>query len=328
MDKKAAIKTMNDLGSTKQPFLFVISYDTNNNCIWPLNEVPDNVLYSIENFSNTHRDKLKPNKNFRLKTNKIPLLQYKKAFDEVQHHLQQGNTFLTNLTFKTEIETNISLKDIFLQSKAPYKLLFNNNFVVFSPESFISVSGNHISTFPMKGTIDASVKNAKEIILNNKKEAAEHATIVDLLRNDLSSVAKNVKVMRYRYFNEIQTQNKTLLQVSSEIAGELELNWQEQIGNILFSMLPAGSICGAPKPKTLEIIKEVENYNRGFYTGVFGIFTGDSLKSAVMIRFIEKEDSKLFYKSGGGITSMSYLDDEYVELNNKIYVPVVRSSQS
>jgi len=87
-------------------------------------------------------------------------------------------------------------------------------------------------------------------------------------------------------------------------------------------LLPAGSISGAPKLKTLEIILETETYNRGYYTGVFGYFDGINLDSCVMIRFIENQNERLIFKSGGGITMMSDLDSEYRELIKKIYVPV------
>jgi len=108
----------------------------------------------------------------------------------------------------------------------------------------------------MKGTIDAAVENAVSIIINDKKELAEHYTIVDLIRNDLNMVAKKVRVDRFRYIDEIKTIRKNLLQVSSQISGELTPDWHNRIGDILFTLLPAGSISGAPKKKTVEIIKD------------------------------------------------------------------------
>ena len=87
-------------------------------------------------------------------------------------------------------------------------------------------------------------------------------------------------------------------------------------------MLPAGSISGAPKKKTLEIIEEAEGYDRGFFTGVFGYFDGRNLDSAVMIRFIERQGDQLVFKSGGGVTSFSECKQEYVELIDKVYVPI------
>ena len=98
--------------------------------------------------------------------------------------------------------------------------------------------------------------------------------------------------------------------------------YYEYLGDIFDKLLPAGSITGAPKKKTIEIIKETENYKRGFYTGVFGVLDGVNLQSAVMIRFIEKEDGKFFYKSGGGITIYSDPLKEYYEMKDKIYAPI------
>ena len=93
--------------------------------------------------------------------------------------------------------------------------------------------------------------------------------------------------------------------------------------DILLGMLPAGSICGAPKAKTVSIIQEVEQGPRGYYTGIFGYFDGENLDSAVNIRYLEKKDGQLLYRSGGGITFLSDLESEYKELIEKIYVPVV-----
>ena len=86
-------------------------------------------------------------------------------------------------------------------------------------------------------------------------------------------------------------------------------------------LTPAGSITGTPKKSTRDIIHRVEEYERGFYTGVFGLFDGASLHSSVMIRFIEREDEKLYYKSGGGITIDSDPSSEYKEMIDKIYLP-------
>ena len=110
--------------------------------------------------------------------------------------------------------------------------------------------------------------------------------------------------------------------MSSEISGNLKPEFEGKIGSIMKTLLPAGSILGAPKPKTMEIVLESEGYNRGWYTGVCGWFDGKNLDSCVMIRFIEKENGKLYFKSGGGITHLSKLADEYQEMKNKIYVPV------
>jgi para-aminobenzoate synthetase component I len=217
----------------------------------------------------------------------------------------------------------LSLEEIFQISSAPYKIYLKDKFVCFSPETFVKIRDAKIYSYPMKGTIDAGIENADQIILTDSKEIAEHNTIVDLIRNDMSLVAENVVVEKFRYLSHIQTNNKNLWQVSSEISGDLPKNYTENIGDILFALLPAGSISGAPKKKTLEIIEKTEQYERGFYTGVFGIFDGKNLDSCVLIRFIENQNGQLIYKSGGGITFMSEAEKEYDEMLKKVYVPVV-----
>jgi para-aminobenzoate synthetase component 1 len=111
--------------------------------------------------------------------------------------------------------------------------------------------------------------------------------------------------------------------MSSEICGDLPADYRLRLGEILFKMLPAGSVTGAPKEKTVEIIRSAESYDRGFYTGIFGFFDGQSLVSAVSIRFIEQINGGLVFKSGGGITALSQVESEYLEMLKKIYVPVL-----
>ena len=91
---------------------------------------------------------------------------------------------------------------------------------------------------------------------------------------------------------------------------------------MLLKMLPAGSISGAPKDKTVAIIEDVEVIPRNYYTGIAGIFDGKNLDCGVCIRFIEQEQNALYFRSGCGITSMSDPLLEYNEMINKIYVPV------
>lgn len=248
--------------------------------------------------------------------------QYQKGFENVQKHLKLGNSYLTNYTCKTKIETNYSLEETFYLSEAKYKVLYKNQFVFFSPETFVEIKNNKIFTHPMKGTIDASIENAVEKLKKDEKEKAEHYTVVDLLRNDLSMVADEVEVIEFQRIDFIKTKQKDLYAMSSEISGILKPEFEGKIGSIMKTLLPAGSILGAPKPKTLEIILESENYERDWYTGVCGWFDGENLDSCVMIRFIENDNGTLYFKSGGGITHMSKLEDEYQEMKNKIYVPV------
>jgi len=316
------IAQLNEWGQERVPFLFLIDFELEKPKVWRLAEVnPDEILYSFNGFSNVPTN-TQINGGVRIKSFPISFEEYKAKFDLVFGHLRYGDSFLLNLTVKSRIELDDSLRDLFSHAKAKYKFWFKDEFLCFSPETFVQIRNGKIFSHPMKGTIDASIDGAEKILLENEKELAEHITIVDLIRNDLSRVASNVSVSRFRYLDKIVTQNRSLLQVSSEIVGDLEPNYLERLGELILSLLPAGSISGAPKKKTCEIIRSAEEEKRGYYTGVFGYFDGENLDSGVAIRFIENAEGKTFYRSGGGITSQSIDREEYEEVIQKIYVPV------
>ena len=305
---------LNYYGEKRIPFFFIINYDLSSWDIIPLSQLPNDILYSIDN-------DIKSKHNLNLEKNFITKHLYKKKFDKVIEEIKKGNTYLLNLTSKTKLENNLNLKEIFTKSSAKYKLIYKNKFISFSPETFIKISNDKINSFPMKGTIDANIANAKNNILNDKKELAEHIMIVDLIRNDLNIVSSNVKVNKFRYIDKIKAGSKELLQVSSHVSGDLSRNWHQQIGDILLPLLPAGSISGTPKKKTLEIIENIEGYKRDYFTGIWGIYDGETLNSAVLIRFIENINNSFYYKSGGGITIDSDCDAEYKEMQDKVYIP-------
>jgi para-aminobenzoate synthetase component 1 len=320
LSKQLIKDKLNKFGSLKEPFLFVLSYDLDKFYIEKLSSLPLDIKFQI----NENQKISKMTKKIDLQKFPISFLEYKKKFDILQEEIKNGNSYLLNLTAKTKIKTSYSLDEIYENTKSRFKLRFknqNDNFVCFSPERFVQIKDNKIFTYPMKGTIDAKFPNAKEKILTNQKEMAEHTMVVDLLRNDLGIVGSNVRVEDFRYIETINAGDKELLQVSSKISASLENNWSEKIGDILTSILPAGSITGTPKKKTVEILKDVENYERDFYTGIFGVYDGKNLDSSVMIRFIEEINGEKFYKSGGGITCDSDVFLEYEELLDKVYLP-------
>lgn len=324
--RNSAIEKMNNFGLNGRPFIFIIDFDFVKPVIVPLEEAAANSIFF--NFSGFGNELIIP--TLTKQKSKIPSFRkypisysaYSKGFDFVMQNLQFGNTYLLNLTYPTRIEMDCSLSDIFEMSKGKYRLLFKDEFVCFSPETFITIKDDTIRSYPMKGTIDADLPNALETILSDVKETAEHNTIVDLIRNDLSIIAENVTVERFRYADSIKTNQKTLLQISSEIKGDILPRFRSRFGDIFAALLPAGSITGAPKKKTVEIIRSAENYERGYYTGVCGIFDGISLDSGVMIRFIERDEEGYVFKSGGGITFLSERQSEYQELIDKVYAPI------
>lgn len=317
------IEKMNSHSKLRKPFLFGLDFELKNGFFAsPEKALKSGIHYNIQGNSNITVP-LIATPRFTLNKQPIKLEQYSAAFENVQAHLKAGNSYLVNLTFPTRIETSLSLDQIYTHSKAKYKLKYINDFVVFSPETFIRIDGDIIKSFPMKGTIDAAIDDAENKVLSNSKEIAEHNTIVDLIRNDIGMVARDVVVKKFRYINRIQTHDKTLLQVSSEIQGKVLDEYRWALGDLIKKILPAGSISGAPKNKTLQIIKESEKDERGFYTGVFGYFDGENLDSAVMIRFIENFKNQMLFRSGGGITIKSNCKEEYQELIDKVYVPIV-----
>ena len=384
--KQEIIDKINRLASQDEPFLFVINYQGDKAFIRLLSDInPEECLFDFEgrgNFSHARKETLKEEilkkETLKEETSETtwqiepPLYEdYERSFNIVKSNIMAGNSYLTNLTCRVPVSCNLSLEDIFHRAKGKYKLLLRRKrtqaedkahlkeenieenltpFVCFSPETFVRIKGGRIYSYPMKGTLDASLPNAEKLLMEDRKEAAEHATIVDLIRNDLSRVAENVRVDKYRYIDVLHTNKGDILQTSSEISGRLPEDYPHHLGEILDAQLPAGSITGAPKDKTMQIIQEAEGYDRGFYTGIMGIYDQGELNSAVMIRFIEEETSpvdfeadgeknfkakegkasegkepkasrELYFKAGGGITSKSDCQREYEEVIQKIYLP-------
>jgi para-aminobenzoate synthetase component I len=323
--EREAIERMNHLGQARVPFLFLIDYEKKRPIILPLSEVnASTILYNIQGKTNdTNLEQRGVNLKKKVQFQRFPMsfVAYQQKFDALLQEINFGNTFLANLTCSTPIACNLTLAEIYWHSQAKYKFWLKDEFVCFSPEPFIQIQDGQVATFPMKGTIDASLKNAAHLLLHDPKETAEHHTIVDFLRNDLNRVAKKVKVEKFRFLDTLTTNDKTLLQMSSKIVGELQGDYLSRLGDILFALLPAGSICGAPKVKTVQLLQEIEGIERHFYTGIGGIFDGNTLDSGVLIRFIQQTPQGLVYKSGGGITTFSQAQSEYEEMIAKVYLP-------
>ncbi len=317
---------MNKAGARRVPFLFGVNFELTEGFFVtdPLGQ--KEILFEAGGITNSPAGEGMgmdmSNKVF--SPNPIEYEIYRKKFSIVQQGLARGDSFLLNLTVATEVEMNWTLEEIFCQARSPYRLLVPGVFVCFSPEIFVRVNEGIISSYPMKGTIDASVPDAERLILEDYKERSEHNTIVDLIRNDLNRVAERVGVRRFRYIDRLRVSRGEILQVSSEVCGQLTGDYYSRLGEIVFGMLPAGSISGAPKSSTLNIISQAEREPRGFYTGVFGYFDGEKLDSAVMIRYIEKRDGRYYFRSGGGITINSDCRSEYEEVLAKVYLPFGR----
>lgn len=316
------MERFSSLLASKTPFLFYTNFDASAIHLFTLDELASEDI----EFSFGHE----VNSGHSLRLNKSPLAfeHYAQGFEAIIDKIKSGETYLLNYTCATPVTCAHTLKEIFTKANAPFKLRVKDQFVCFSPERFIRIEDDTLFTYPMKGTIDASIEDAASKILADAKEMAEHVMVVDLLRNDLSIVGTNVRVSKFRYIDKINAGDKELLQVSSEIKADLRPNWESDFHALLLQLLPAGSISGTPKKRTLEIIHEVESYERDYFSGVFGYFDGEVLDSAVMIRFLESTNTPpndgmyhYRYKSGGGITIESDAHAEYQEMLDKIYIP-------
>ena len=318
------IDQLNRLGQRREPFLFAFDYACQHPRIWTTSDLTSDEVWFSFNGRGNATNETAPDRPVWLEKSPMSFADYQPKFDRVLQAIRRGDSFLVNLSAPTPINTNLSLDEIYQSCQARYKFRLRNQFVCLSPEAFVQIEGNRMASFPMKGTRDASLPGADARLLADPKEAAEHATIVDLIRNDLSQFAHKVWVERYRYLDRVDTNRGALWQASSEIVALLPPDWRDWLGSLLASLLPAGSISGAPKPSTLRIINDVEQYNRGYYTGICGWFDGQQLDSGVMIRFVEQQaDGQFVFKSGGGLTARSDAQSEYQEVIDKIYFPLI-----
>ena len=310
------------LAGAGKPCLFLVDFEQQAPQIWSMSDVsrPSISFPNFQDATPTGTEPIHP----RLYAEPFSRYRFREAFGVVQAGLHRGDSFLTNLTFPIPIQLNCSLEDVYQAAQAKYRIYWPENFVCFSPETFVTINAKgYIETRPMKGTA-LDTPTARAALLNSRKEIAEHATIVDLLRNDLSMVAKQVRVTDYRYFHKIATSKRGLVQTSSNVGGQLPENWRQQLGTTLAKLLPAGSVSGAPKAATLSIIREAEaGIDRGYYCGIAGVFDGQAVDTCVLIRFIEPGPAGgHFFRSGGGITAQSTWKDEYAELLAKVRIPV------
>lgn len=270
----------------------------------------ENRLSKIENYV----------ENFSLNTD---FNQYSKNIEFIKEQIAKGNTYQVNYTIKSKFNLIVETEElfqylIFSQSAAysGYINLENEIVVSNSPELFIEISGDEIIARPMKGTLKRGVDLQSDsfqinALKNSIKNRAENIMIVDLLRNDLGRVAELDSVSAENIY-EIE-KYESLFQMTSSIRAKLKTN---SIGEIIANIFPSGSITGAPKIKTMEIISEIEKSQRGIYTGSVGFVDDDKIHLNVAIRtpVIEKKTKKCELGIGSGIVWDSEAKEEYDEV--------------
>lgn len=312
---------INELAAIGQPFFFALNYELSEGIFTDNPQIQNNIYFEFNGKGNK-KNNGKLDQQYLLKVYPQSIESYKSKFDKVQFAFEQNRIEVVNLTTRTHIDPGLTLEEVFILSNSKYQIYLPERFVCFSPERFVRISENGIiSSNPMKGTIDASIPDAERIVLDDLKEIAEHTATAQLIVDELSAIASNVNITRFRYIDCVESKNRTLLQVSSEVTGKLPDDYKPHMGDIIFSLLPAGSIAGTPKKEALNVISETEEEPRGYYCGIAGYFDGKVLDTAVLIRYIELDSNQYYYKSGSGITKNSNCEKEFQEVLNKIYLP-------
>lgn len=253
-------------------------------------------------------------------------LQYEAKIEQIRNYIANGDTYQVNYTLKAKFDfggkvENMVANLLFNQS-AFYTTIINekDKFIIsISPELFFKTEGNKIISKPMKGTIkrgnDLNDDFAKsEYLRNSEKDKAENIMIVDLLRNDIGKLSKFNTISAFPLF-EIE-KYETLYQMTSTVFGELS---DKSFSKIVQNLFPCGSITGAPKIRTIEIIHELENENRGIYTGTIGIIQKNDFTFNIPIRTIllDKISQKGELGLGSGIIWDSNPKLEYEEVKLK-----------
>ncbi len=255
--------------------------------------------------------------------------EYFSKIEKIKKYIENGLTYETNFTFKLKFDFRGDILDLYLSLRGAqptsYMALINtgkNRIISLSPELFFRREGRKIVTRPMKGTCSRGFTLKEDVdnrvlLKTSKKIKAENLMIVDLLRNDLGRVCERVKASK---LFEIE-KHPTLYQMTSTVEGRLRAD--AGIEDIFSSLFPSGSVTGAPKIKTMEIIKELEKEPRGIYTGAIGYISPRRNSCFnVAIRTVSLKSGKGEMGVGGGIVYDSLEGSEYDEalLKAKFFV--------
>jgi para-aminobenzoate synthetase / 4-amino-4-deoxychorismate lyase len=252
----------------------------------------------------------------------IPKESYVATIARIKEHLAAGNTYQVNFTDRLAFDSPLSPAQVYsalsAQQRVAYGAFLNiegQPIISLSPELFFKAEGDRIITRPMKGTMPRGLDRADDeriagLLRNDEKNRSEHVMIVDLLRNDLGRICRSGTVQVQNPFSV--ERYDTLHQMTSTVVGGLRPGIS--LYDIFRGLFPSGSITGAPKHRTMQIIRELERQFRGVYTGAIG-FIGPNRSSVfnVAIRTLVMRDGSVTMGVGGGIVADSDPEDEYQE---------------
>ena len=254
---------------------------------------------------------------------------YEKAIAQIHHHLRQGDTYQVNYTVQLKQDLSANSFAIYnrmvVEQEAGYNAYVEHDemaVISMSPELFFEQNDRELTTRPMKGTTQRGVTDDEDLkeaawLEQDPKNRSENMMIVDLLRNDLNRISE-VGSERVERLCQVE-QYSTVWQMTSTIKSRL----REDVDLVVIfrSLFPCGSITGAPKIATMEIIKNLEPQPRGVYCGTIGILLPNGRRIFnVAIRTIQLHQGKAIYGVGGGITWDSTWESEYREVHQKAAV--------
>ena len=251
---------------------------------------------------------------------------YQKAIETIQHHIRQGDTYQVNYTVQLSQELKADPLAIYnrlvVEQRAHYNAFIQHDDVSIlsiSPELFFKQDDRLLTTRPMKGTTRRGLTNQTDLqeaawLEADPKNRAENMMIVDLLRNDMNRISEigSEQVTRLCQVEQYSTVWQMTSTIESRLRPEVDLVQTFQ------ALFPCGSITGAPKISTMEIIQQTEVAPRGVYCGTIGILLPKGKRIFnVAIRTLQMQGHQAIYGVGGGITWDSKWESEYRETKQK-----------
>lgn len=245
---------------------------------------------------------------------------------KAKEYIKEGDIFQVVLSNRIEAEIEGSILDCYrvlrTTNPSPYMFYFYSNDIEIagaSPETLVKLEDNKLYTFPLAGTRKRGRSEEEDYdiereLLKDEKELAEHNMLVDLGRNDIGKISEigTIKVEKYMGIERFSH----VMHIGSTVTGKIR--GDKDSLDAIDSILPAGTLSGAPKIRACEIINELEGNKRGIYGGAIGYidFTGN-LDMCISIRLAFAKNGKVFIRSGAGIVADSIPENEYEECINK-----------
>ena len=279
------------------------------------------ILHKMERPVSLSKDRFTPAKAE--VTSNLTKEQYEANVKKAKEYIKNGDIFQVVLSQRFEVETDVDPFDVYrclrTSNPSPYLYFIDYQVVGASPEKLVSVLNGIVATKPIAGTVPRGKTKEEDDMLvrqlvNDPKERAEHTMLVDLGRNDVGKVSK-FGTVEVKNFMTVEKYSK-VTHLVSDVQGELRDD--ENPINALMSVLPAGTLSGAPKVRAMEIIDELENKKRGVYGGTVGYLGFDgNIDTCIAIRTVVFKDGKGYVQAGAGIVNDSVPEKEFMETKNK-----------